>query len=36
VTDPRKELPGAEARWRRFRELEKSGRLPTTAFPIQK
>ncbi len=35
VTDPRAELPGAEARWRRFRELEKSGRLPTTAFPIQ-
>ncbi len=27
VTDPRRELPGAEARWRRFRELEKSGRL---------
>lgn len=27
VTDPRHELPGAEARWRRFRELEKSGRL---------
>ncbi len=27
VTDPRHKLPGAEARWRRFRELEKSGRL---------
>lgn len=26
VTDPRHEVPGAEARWRLFRQLEKSGR----------
>ncbi len=33
VTDPHHEVAGAEARWRRFRELEKSGRLPPLRSP---
>lgn len=28
ITDPDEELPGAEKAWRRFRKLEKSGKLP--------